>query len=172
MASRNSSYDESESLDWQILRDGPIKKYFSQDILSEDIDGLYNLRYQVVDMNMFNWTSKTAHKHIHESFDFPEYYGENLHAFRDCLSDMFDRRYRGLAIVFRRFDVFYSDNKNLSEGILDMISAESWEWLLVGQRLICMLQSNDPDLEISKIGGEHPHWNRNEWANASRVIKH
>ena len=83
MASSNSSYDESASLDWLLLRSGSVVKYFSQDILNEDIDGLYNLRYQVLDMNMFKWTSKTVHKHLQENFDFPEYYGENLNAFRD-----------------------------------------------------------------------------------------
>lgn len=165
----NRSYDEDENLDWLIVRNGPIVKYFSSEILEKHINELDKMRYHVIDISVSGWTKDNAHKKIQEAFNFPEYYGDNLAAFEDCLNDMFNRNNRGLVIVFRHFDSFYSKEQGFSEGILDSIVRMSWGWLLAGQRLITMVQSGNPDFEINKVGGFEPSWNGWEWLNSTRV---
>ncbi len=164
----NRSYDEEENLDWLIIRDGPIVKYFSSDILEEDIKELDKMRYQIIDLSTSDWTPENAHKKIQVGFDFPDYYGGNRAAFEDCLDDKFDKKYRGLVIVFRHFDKFYSENKEFSESLMDGISSVAWTWLLTGQRLITIIQSDDPDLEIDRVGGYQPSWNGAEWFDDKR----
>ena len=44
-------------------------------------------------------TEEEAHKYLRKQLHFPEYYGENLDALYDCLTDMED-----VAIIFRNFD--------------------------------------------------------------------
>jgi RNAse (barnase) inhibitor barstar len=164
----NQSYDEDENLDWLMVRNGPIIKYFSSSVLEEDIKKLENMRYNIIDLSTSNWTIKNAHIQIKDGFGFPDYYGGNRNAFEDCLNDMFNKKYKGLVIVFRNFDNFYSQNKDFSESILDGIMSVSWIWLLAGQKLITLIQSDNPNLEIRKIGGFEPSWNSQEWLNSSR----
>ncbi|MDD2797972.1 MAG: barstar family protein [Bacteroidales bacterium] len=165
------SYDEDESLDWTIIRNGPIVKYFSSDILEQHIVDLKKMRYQVVDVSVSTWTKDNAHRKIREAFDFPEYYGENSAAFGDCLDDMFNRKYIGLVIVFRHFDNFYSKEQDFSEALLDSIFGVTWAWLLTGQKLITIIQCENPDFETNKVGGFVPSWNGWEWLNSRREKK-
>ena len=108
------------------------------------------------------------HSNIQKSLNFPEYYGKNLAAFKDCLGDMFEDPKFGIVIVFRHFELLYNHNKDLCEGILDAIDDISWEWLILGKKLICLIQSEDPDLFIDKIGGYNPVWNNREWLDSKR----
>lgn len=162
------SYDEDESLDWSIIRDGPIVKYFSSEIMEKHINELDKMRYQVIDVSTSSWTMENVHKKMGKAFKFPEYYGENLAAFADCLDDMFDKKYNGLVIVLRHFDGFYSKEEDFSQGLLDAIFRVSWAWLLAGKKIITMVQCDDPDFEIHKVGGFEPSWNGWEWLNSSR----
>lgn len=162
------SYDEDESFDWLMMRRGPIQKYFSPEVLKKNIDELERMRYQIIDISVSNWTNDNAHKRIREAFNFPDYYGENRAAFRDCLDDKFDRKQNGLVIVLRHFDNLYLRDKSFSDDLLDDIVKVTWTWLLAGKKLITMVQSEDPDFEIDKVGGFEPLWNGNEWANSAR----
>lgn len=164
----NSSYDGDENLDWSIVRDGPIVKYFSSEILEKHINELDTMRYQIIDISTYNWTKENTLKKLGESFTFPEYYGENITSFKDCLDDMFDKKYNGLVIVLRHFNRFYSKEQDFSKDILNTIARVSWTWLLAGKKIITMIQSDDPDFEIHNIGGFEPSWNGWEWLNSSR----
>lgn len=164
----NRSYDEDENLDWLIVRNGPILKYFSQEILEKDITELEKMRYQVIELSMADLTDDNVHKKIQESLDFPDYYGCNMEAFEDCLNDKFNKKYKGLVIVLHHFDTFYSQNKDFSYALMDGIASVAWSWLLAGQKLIGLVQSDDPDLVIDKIGGFKPGWNGEEWLDGDR----
>lgn len=78
-----SSYDEEESLDWLLLRNGPVIKYYSLDILENDLTNLEKLNYQIFDLVSSNWNTNNFHEKLKEGLDFPEYYGENKAAFED-----------------------------------------------------------------------------------------
>ena len=123
-------------------------------------------KFNVVDMNAKKWNPKNVHKNLKEQLAFPDYYGENLNAFRDCFSDMYNERYRGLVMIFRHFDAFAEHDKSYAEMLLDIIAKTSREWLLTGQKLICLIQSNDPDIWFKEVGGNSPAWNNQEWLDA------
>lgn len=163
-----SSNWEPNRLDEEILRDGAIGMYYSVDILEEDIKNLQGFNYKIIDINVSDWTSKTIHPNLEHSLDFPDYYGRNLDAFADCLDDMYDKKYTGLLIVFRHFDKLIEQDKSESKGILDVIARISRQWMISGQRLLCLIQSDNPDLEIDKIGGYHLTWNAAEWFSDKR----
>jgi len=154
--------------DIEILKDGPICKYYKNSILDKDVSWFIDNRFDVYDMNVKDWNKKNFHKHLKEKFNFPDYYGENLDAFEDCLSEMYNTRYKGLVIVFRQYDEFLNRERKSAEIILDIIATESRVWLLNGQKLIGLIQSNEPNLELPKIGGIEPGWNSEEWMNNTR----
>ena len=154
--------------DIEILRDGPICMYHNNGILNEDFNWFSNHNFEVIDMNCRTWTKKNVHQKLKEALFFPDYYGENLNAFDDCLEDMLNKKYRGLVLIFRNFDNFVEQSRPTAEGILDSIARTSREWLIDGHKLICLIQSIDPDLHFSKLGGLNPVWNAAEWFDKNR----
>ena len=161
--------ENNNERDFEILRDGPICKYFRNKFLDEDIIWFSNNNFEVIEMNAQNWNRKNAHHNLKVALNFPDYYGENLNAFNDCLGDLYNKRYKGLILVFRHFDNFVEEDRNFAEGILDIISHQSRIWLLTGQKLIGLIQSNNPDLDFPELGGISPSWNSAEWYNSSRT---
>jgi RNAse (barnase) inhibitor barstar len=155
--------------DIEILTQGPVSMYFKNGILDEDAQWFLDNRFQVIDINTVSWTKKNAHRKVKLALNFPDYYGENINAFDDCLSDMKDKRYRGLVIIFRNFDSFLNEDKILATQILDSISCMSRVWLISDYKLISLIQSIDPDLVLPKLGGIVPSWNGGEWLDANRV---
>jgi len=155
--------------DIEILKDGPICKYYKNSILDEDVNWFIENRFDVYDLNVKKWNKNNMHKEIKSNLNFPDYYGENLNAFDDCLGDMMNPRYKGVVIVFRGFDEFFINARTSAEAILDIIAQESRTWLLEGQKLIALVQSNNPNLELPKLGGTNPNWNSAEWLNSERV---
>ena len=108
------------------------------------------------------------HEHLARTLHFPSYYGKNLNAFNDCLGDMQDIDSVGQVLVLRRFDRPVSKFKDHCEGLLDIIAHQSRIWLVEGQRLLCLVQSDDPDLDFGIVGGYRPSWNRSEWSDSER----
>lgn len=154
--------------DIEILRDGPICMYRTNRILNEDVSWFSDHNFEVIDMDCRSWTKGNFHQKLKEQLFFPDYYGMNLDAFQDCLSDMFNKKYRGLIFVFRGFDNLVDQTRSASEGLLDSIARTSREWLLDGHKLICLIQSNVPNLSFSELGGLKPSWNGNEWLDNER----
>jgi RNAse (barnase) inhibitor barstar len=163
----NNRHTEN-GIDIQILQEGAICKYYSNAILDEDLTWLRDNLYWVIDIDTRNWTVKTAHTCIKKQLDFPDHYGENMNAFRDCLRDIYPANHKGLVIVFRHFDHLATEDKSFCEGLLTVIDRQSREWLLFGKRLIGIAQSDDPHIEFDKVGGYHPGWNSREWLASER----
>ncbi|MFK7908145.1 MAG: barstar family protein [Chitinophagales bacterium] len=160
--------NEKLGRDIEILKNGPICMYFKNSILDEDYNWFYYNNFELIDINTRNWNRRNAHQNLKIALNFPDYYGENLNAFHDCLEDLYNKRYRGLILVFRNFDNFVEEDKIFAESILDIITRESRIWLLTGQKLIVLIQSNDPHLEFPELGGTSPSWNSSEWFNSDR----
>ena len=127
--------------DIEILKDGPICKYFKNSILDEDVTWFIENRFDVYDMNVRNWNKEIFHKKIKKELNFPDYYGENLNAFNDCHGDLYNDRYKGVVIVFRQYEEFLSSDRNFAEVILDIIATESRYWLVTGKKLMELLSA-------------------------------
>jgi hypothetical protein len=74
-------------------------------------------------------------------------------------------------IVFRHFDKLAKKEKDFCTALLDIIARQSRQLMLTGQRLIGLLQSDDPNISFDKLGGEEPTWNGHEWYTANRQKK-
>jgi len=68
----------------------------------------------------------------------------------------------GVALVFLRYDKFSKgagQTYDLAETVLDIPSRASHEFLLTGRRVLILVQSDDPNLNFSNLGGIAPRWN-------------
>lgn len=155
--------------DIEILKDGPVCKYYKNSILDEDVSWFMENRFEVFDINVKEWNKQNFHKRVKAALNFPDYYGDNLNAFADCLGDMFNTSFKGQVLVFRNFDDFLSNDHQLAKAMLDIIAKESRTWLVKEHKLISLIQSNKPHLILPELGGVAPSWNSAEWLNNERV---
>ena len=110
-------------MDWQILVNGSISLYYDRVILEKDIQRLRSAGYQ---LHIFDFhaikTKEVFHKKVKEELKFPDYYGENISAFSDCL--MFDLSIPeegGVAIVLKSFDEYYRIDEDYAHEVLERL---------------------------------------------------
>lgn len=167
MAIFENTPDEWQRLDYIILRDGWASLYWRQGILDTDISWFKNEGYKVVLFDFTKWSDlNRLHEDLKKYLRFPEYYGKNFNALRDCLSDI-EITETGLLIVFQHFQSF---EKTIALGMLDIFANSSREHILFGERLLTLVQADDPNYQIDEFGACSILWNRAEWFTADRKI--
>jgi RNAse (barnase) inhibitor barstar len=161
---------EQEHLWKSIMVNGSVIMFWQQSILGKFIE---SIRKEGFDMYFFDcerWDENTCLKELGATLKFPDYYGENLAAFNDCLSDIVPDN-EGFVLVFRNFDKFNGRCKDTAYHMLDIIQDNSWK-LLVGnqKKLLAFLHSNDPQLHIQSVGALPVRWNNEEWFDKNRGL--
>lgn len=158
-------------LDWELLQNGPVSLYFQRTVLEEDLQWLRTNAYVIDGFDCSHWqTEEHMHSDLAATLVFPDYYGKNLDALNDCLSDMEIPETGGRVLVFQNFDRFGQKFEKVAGTVLDIIAEKSRHFLLFGERLICLVQSNDPRISFERLGGTPANWNRKEWLNKNRGL--
>ena len=81
--------ETGQRLDWQLLQNGFVTKFWSRDLFTATKDSLTNMGYNVVALDAGEWhTEQDALLAFGRALDFPSYYGRNLNALADCLRDV------------------------------------------------------------------------------------
>ena len=87
-----------------------------------------------------------------ERFHFPDYFGRNLDALNDCMGDVvWDDDATGLVIVLTAFDAFATVDRRTAQIMLDIFAGQARHAILNGNRIICLVQSNDPQLTFEPL---------------------
>jgi RNAse (barnase) inhibitor barstar len=160
--------NDIQRLDFCILRDSVVSLYWKKDVLESDLDWFKNENYEIISFDCKTWTDEIEmHKQLKQNLYFPDYYGMNLNALNDCLSD-FEIIKTGQIIVFEHLD---SIDSRLLHDLLDVFAINSRQQLLFGKRLIILAQVDDPNIEIDPVGAFSVSWNGQEWLNSKRQIK-
>lgn len=167
-----ASFINRRRLDYDLLRNGAVNLYFSQNILAEDIAWLNSHGYRIYVLNAASWLSEDDfHRDASNVLGFPGYYGKNLNAFNDCLSEIeVPDSDGGCAIQFLGFDKLAGLHPGLAHAILDILETTSRRFLLTGQRLIALVQSDDPLISFEHLGCLAATWNPKEWLNKNRGL--
>lgn len=152
-----------DRLDYQLLLNGAISLYFSESILQDDCTWLKEHGYKVRGMDASNWRSEqNFHDDVKRILEFPEYYGKNMDAFNDCLSDLEISMDGGFAIAFLHFDEFYDALPERAHAVLDIIETNSRRFLITGQRLLGLIQTSNPRAVYHHLGCNSADWNPRE----------
>ncbi|MEO6355179.1 MAG: barstar family protein [Ferruginibacter sp.] len=167
MAVFENNPDEWQRLDWQILQNGWTSLYWQEYILNNDLDWFKKEEYNIIDFDCTKWTdTNQVHKDLKKQLDFPDYYGENLSALNDCLSDV-EINEPGLVIVFRHFHIVHKD---IAHSLLDIFARNSRLHNLFGKRLLTLVQVDNPNYQIDPIGSSSVVWNGTEWLDSKRIL--
>jgi RNAse (barnase) inhibitor barstar len=179
MSAFNPDEVNDQELDWVILRDGGIALYWRVEFLQEDLKWLESRGYQIHSFDAADWkTEEAMHESLQVALVFPEYYGRNWNALNECLQDdLVVTEAGGLGIVFTHFDSFAKLSRGPAgtdyEGgqiALHTLARAIRYHSLLGRRLVVLVQSDDPRIELSRLGAVHAVWNWREWLNKNRGL--
>jgi hypothetical protein len=105
---------DSDRLDYLLLRDGPVVKYFDRHVLESDLTWLREHGYVVSRFDAGRWEDHGPLDEIARELEFPSYFGRNLNALNDCLRDLSIPEEGGRAIVFERYELAQKASSELA----------------------------------------------------------
>lgn len=150
---------------------GAVALYYKPSVLSADVAWLKQHKYIVHELNGVEWTTPEAfHRDVQRTLGFPAHYAKNLMAWIDCLPELDVPDDGGMAVVFRRYDIFAKTQPQLAQTILDSIESTSRRFLLTGRRLLALVQSDDPRIRFERVGALPVTWNPREWLETDRGL--
>jgi RNAse (barnase) inhibitor barstar len=160
-----------ERLDWRLLYNSPITLYFSGEVLSGDVSWFADAGYTVLPFETASVNSLEALlTGLGKLFSFPDYYGRNLDAFNDCLSDLEIPDIGGVLLVLRDFDRFAAISPEAAHAILDICADNSRRFLMTGKRFAVLVHSSDPRISFPPVGASGVVWNPQEFLDAKRGL--
>ena len=160
----------ASDLEARLLQNGCVVLYHNPFLWEQDSTELVSRGWQFRHV----YTAQTGgqdefYDQIACALEFPSYFGRNLNALRDCLGDLEFPQSGRLAFGFDCFDVFARKDPDGAHAVLDVFASMERSFLLTGQRILLLVQSNDPDLFFPKVGSFPVVWNPEEWLDAKRA---
>lgn len=158
-------------LDERMLLTGPISLYHDRAILDDDAGALRTLGYRVYVLDAAHWrTTGAFHSGVRLMLDIRGKYIENLGGFSDGLDRLELSETGRAALVFLHFDVFARQCRLLAKQVLDIIATQSRAFMLDGRRLVSLVQTDSPTLEVEPVGALPVTFNEREWSLAIRKV--
>jgi hypothetical protein len=175
MAAFDPNSDLGGDVAYRLLANTPVTLFWRRRLLDETTAWLTEHGYHVTTVDAAAWSTEgDMHRAVAAALGFPDYYGHNLDALNDCMRDVVDQQYgwtrdtTGLAIAFTSYDTFATRCPRPAQIVLDILADHSRSAALIGRRLMCLVQSNDPNISFEPIGAMPVGWNDAEWPNANR----
>ena len=177
MAAWESDAETTHPVDFRLVHNAFVTLFWRSALLDRTIEWLRTHSYDVVEFQAGSWASAAdMFDDVAGGLGFPDYFGRNLDALNDCMRDVASHSYgwhadaTGLVIVLRSFDAFARVDRNIAQGMLDIFADQARCAMLIGNRIICLVQSNDPQLSFEPVGAMPVMWNDAEWLNAKRGL--
>jgi RNAse (barnase) inhibitor barstar len=169
MAHFRNNPEEWQRLDFRLLQNGACHLYCRASLLDEDADWLERHGYKIVCLDCTEWSDEAVmHRDLAKALAFPDYYGHNLDALNDSLCEAIASEDSSLALRIEHFDGFARTHTRVAHSLLDIIETVSRRGLLWGARLVALLQSDDPELSLTRVGASGVGWNPREFLRSSR----
>jgi RNAse (barnase) inhibitor barstar len=146
---------------YRLAVNGFVTLFWRTATLEDTVGWLIGHGYDIVRLPAAEWSSQADfHRDIAVALDFPDYYGGNLDAFNDCLRDLAidGSQATGLVLVLTRYDTFASREPRTAQAILDIIADQSRTGALLGHRMLCLVQSDDPNIKFAPVGATPVTW--------------
>jgi Barstar (barnase inhibitor) len=177
MAAFDPDADLVNDVAFRLVADTFVTLFWRSAVLAEQIGWLRAHGYQVVALDASGWTTEAdLHQALAGALDFPDYYGRNLDALNDCLRDVESHRYgwsrqaTGLVLVFTGYDRFAGHSPYAAQAVLDIVANRARSAALVGERMFCLVQSDDPAIHFAPVGATPVAWNEAESLDAERGL--
>jgi RNAse (barnase) inhibitor barstar len=164
-------------VDFRLVHNTFVTMFWRSPLLDETIDWLRSHGYHVAEFDAGSWGSDAdMYDDVALGLNFPDYFGRNLDALNDCMRDVasgdygWDADATGLVIVLRAFDAFTAVDRRTAQIMLDIFADQARCAILIGHRIICLVQSDDPRLSFEAVGAMPVMWNDAEQLNSKRGL--
>jgi hypothetical protein len=175
MAAFDADSDLGQDRAFRLLMNTSVTLFWQLAVLEETTAWLTVHGYQVTSLDASQWfTEHDMHRDISAALGFPDYYGRNLNALNDCMSDVVSQIYgwapeaTGLALAFIGYDGFAARCRRAAQIVLDIMADQSRSAALLGRRLMCLVQSDDAHIRFEPVGATAVMWNDAEWLDSKR----
>jgi hypothetical protein len=159
--------------DFQLLHHGHLHLFRHAWALSRLVTDLTGLGYRVVEVVAASCDSADSLRDtvIAAIDDWPTDYGRgSWSGFNDGLMDyLLTAECPLVVLVLKGFDQIRGKDEASILALLELLASIARWHLLFGRRLICLIETNDVDLDTGVLGGERPFWNRHEFLLAIRT---
>ena len=169
--------EQWERRDFQLMRRSPVQLFWNMGLLDDSVAWLRDEGYRLIEIDAGEWRSEAdLHRTFQERFSFPSYYGRNLDALDECMAGFAvhefgpDAEATGTVLVLTHFDAFARLEPKSAHAVLDIFASASRCALLIGHRMLCLVQTDDPRLAIEPVGGRPVPWNQREFLDRSRGL--
>lgn len=175
MPSFDLSADVVHPADFALVRSGGVALYLDPAVLGEAEAQLDTLGYDRVRVDAGRWNEVTMHDAVSAALDFPSYYGRDLGALADCLTDVahgdygWDAARTGLAVIVANFGAFSRRQPDLAVELADLFTGATRYGLAFGHRLIWLLHVDSRHFQLGPVGGFAIPWNGREWLESART---
>ncbi|MEV6880032.1 hypothetical protein [Amycolatopsis sp. NPDC051128] len=150
-------------LDYHLMMRGPVRLVHSRTLLNTTVEWLRQHDYEVVLVDA-SWLIVS-----HMFRDLGSALGYTCHDQWHCLRDGLGEalvetwsRSAGFALVLTGFDVFERHQRDDAYALLELVVHQAWPAALLGQRLICLVQSDKRSLSLRRIGMPTLPWVDND----------
>jgi hypothetical protein len=153
-----------------------VTLFWRKRLLIQATERLEDRGFRVIRFEAGQWnTERDMHRAVAAALDFPDYYGHNLDALNDCLGDVAcygsygdAPEGSGLVLSFTDYDRFATTCPKAAQVVLDIIADQARQAAVLRRRLICLVQSNDPQIRFEPVGAMPVLWNNDEVLDARR----
>ena len=177
VATWDADAETTHPVDFRLVHNTFVTMFWRSSLLEETVGWLRSHAYDVVELDASSWASDAdMYDDVALGLNFPDYFGRNLDALNDCMRDVASGDYgwrpdaTGLVIVLRAFDTFATVDRKTAQTMLDILADRARCAILIGHRIICLVQSNDPQLTFDPVGAMPVLWNDAEWLNSKRGL--
>lgn len=177
MAPWDTHAELSHSVDYRLVQNTFVTMFWQQFLLDDTVRWLSGHDYDVVALDAGAWrAAEDMFSAVARALDFPAYFGQNLDALNDCMRDVAAGEYgwraeaTGLVLVLTNFERFAASDRRTAQILLDIVAGQARAAMLIGNRLICLIQSNDPRITFEPVGAMPLMWNDAEWLDARRGL--
>jgi RNAse (barnase) inhibitor barstar len=165
----------AESLYRELAANTFVSLWWTRELFDQTVGRLRDQRFAVVEVDASAWTTAAAmHQDIATALNFPDYYGRNLDALNDCLRHVVSGEYgipadaAGFVLAFTHYDRFKRECPREAQIVLDILADHGRRAAVFGQRVLCLVHTDDPGVAFEPVGATHIEWNQAEWLNARR----
>lgn len=158
---------------WQLFQNGGVVLFYNPPLLDSAAASLTESGYQVHSVTCQpDADEQTVLFAIVDSLGIPRYRNIGLDGFNDFVSEISFNNCTGVVVILKAFDCFWRKFPESAFQILDILADHHRLNLLLGNRLLTLVQSDDPriDKKLGKVGGYSPSWNPAEWMNEKRGL--
>ncbi|WP_162053716.1 barstar family protein [Pontibacter pamirensis] len=152
--------EEWQRLDWSILQNGYVCLYSRPEFLLIDISWFRKERYRVHELDCSRWEEEQKmHDELKQKLRFKDTYASSFSSLKDSLKEI-DITGKGMVLVLHHFDTLENETAQI---LLDILSKASQWHLLLGERLLTLLQVDDSQIIYEPVGARPVTWNPHEW---------